>query len=151
MRLGPGDVLITNRAQTYGVFSATGLLAAAFALGAAVRGAHSDPTYGDQVGDGLVAVAFAAAALRSLRLGVEVGPRTVTIRNIGSTKVFSWESVRDLTIVDSGNVTGRATCVALILNSGEVVRAMPTGSYRPSKVRAMLEQIQEARPAPSPA
>jgi hypothetical protein len=57
------------------------------------------------------------------------------------------DQVRDLTTVDSGNITGRATCVALVLTTGEVERAMATASFQPAKVHTMLTKLQQVQPA----
>lgn len=143
-------MLIQNRTANYTVAGICGLLGAAFALVAfGSRHTAHPPTAGDRVGAGLAVIGFAVVAFRALRMGVEVGPHTLTLRGFGSTKVVSWEQVRDLSVVDSGNVTGRATCVALILTSGEVVRAMATASFRSAKVHAMLTALAQARPRQS--
>ena len=141
-----------NRTANLAFAGTTGLLCLIFALVAVGNGAAAHPTTaGARFGSGLAALAFAITASRALRMGLVVTPVTITIRNFGSTKVLGWAQVSQLTIVDSGNATGRATCVGFVLTSGEVVRAMPTASFNAAKVRAMLATLNHQRPAaPSP-
>lgn len=138
-------MLISNRAQQVESVCVFGLVAIPLALTALIPGAPG--TAGDHAGRGFLALVFGVAAFRCYRIGLDLGPDVLTIRRYLSTRFVPWDQVRNVTIVDSGNATGRANCVAVILTSGELVRISATASYRLSKVQKMLGKIQQYRPS----
>lgn len=135
---------VVNSAQRTGGAAGLAGIAAIFLIGAVARGGT-----GDRVGASLVAVFFALWAFRMVRLGVLVRGPVVEIRDLLKTTILSWTQIRDVVIVDSGNVTGRATCVAFVLESGSVIRASGTASFQRSKVEQLRALILNAKPGAS--
>ena len=131
---------IANATQrTVGVVGLS-LIAAVFFITAVAHGSA-----GDRVGAGLVAFFFAVWAIRMARLGVVVRGSIVEIRDLLKTTILNWGQVREVVIVDSGNITGRATCVAFVLESGSIIRAGGTASFRRSKVERLRDIILSVR------
>lgn len=95
---------IDNHAQRVGGAAALALIGLVCLVGAVAKG-----TAEEHVGAASVSLVLLVAAFRIVQLGVQIHGPIITIRNLFQTTVLTWSSVRDVVVIDSGNITGHAT------------------------------------------
>ena len=88
-------------------------------------------------------IGSANLVVRAARLGLDVTGDGIVIRNLGQTYRVAWPTVTNVDVVNSGNVTGAAWCVA-IRAAGRTIKAKGTASDSKERVeefgRAILAQ-----------
>jgi len=100
--------------------------------------------------DGVVALLLALVVTGIVRLGVRPGPEYITYRGFLRTRRVYETDVTEFVVVDTGNITGAAYCLAATLRDGSVVRFQMSANHgQGGRVGAAARELSARLAAPS--